>query len=132
MRLCSFEVGFLLLSAIFVRVGAQCETVTIQLFQNGANLGTVNPVATAQNVVDFYGYESRSFTGPLPIAERRSIVTIHQDSTTCELSFVVVHGKPHSDGVYMAAQMYINGDLHDPLVKDDPMFTDLVLHGTHW
>ena len=130
MRLCSIDVFFLLVSGILALVEGQCDPVPIRLFQNGVNLGTVGPVSTAQNVEDFYGYKHKSFTGPLPIAERRSLVTIHQDSTTCELSFVIVHGKPYADDIYMAAQMYINGDLHDPLVKDDPMFTDLVLHGT--
>ena len=109
-------------------VKAQCESVPIRIFQGGAHLGTGNPVATAQNVQDFYGYDGNSFTGPLPVAGQRSLVTIHQDSTTCELSLVIVHSKPHEGPFYSGLEMYVNGDLHDPLVKDDAMFTEIVLH----
>jgi hypothetical protein len=107
---------------------ASCPSVDIRVLQNVTGLlTTANPVASAQTVEEFYDYRARSFHGDLPVAGDTSLITIHQDSTTCQLSLVIVHSAIFQ-GAFGSASMFINGDLWNPLVKDDAEYVDLVFH----
>ena len=112
----------------------QCANVDIRLYQDSNQLATVLPVSTAQTVEEFYGYNGGSFTGStiLPLAGDTSLITIHQDSNTCELSLVIVHSKPWEGPWFSAARMYINGELWNPRVRDDPTYTDKVFHDDNY
>lgn len=102
------------------------------LVQGGVELGSVNPLTTAESVEEFYAYDlnnDQSYGGStdaLPLADGRSVITIHQNIKTCEMSLVVVNGAPRETQnrlVTTFSGMYISGDLWRPLVSDDPEFT---------
>ena len=114
-------------------VAGQCAAVNLQLYQkqDGAfvDLGSAGPIATGQTLQEFYNYRHGSYGGTdLPLAGKTSLVAIHQNTNSCQLGFVLVHSKPYEGDAFGSAFMYVNGELWDPLVKDDPSFTDIVLH----
>jgi hypothetical protein len=109
-----------------------CSPVQITVVQDGFS-ASATAIATPQSVTDFYAYDkgpSRSFGGgsSLPLAATRSVIAIHQDTLTCEISLVIVHSKLGEGKHLSNAEMYISGDLYKPLVRDDPSFTKFVLH----
>jgi hypothetical protein len=126
----------LTLGVLFATFGSTtgvCPSVDLGLYQgdgsgSAISLGTVSTVTTAQTVVEFYDYRHHSFHGDLPVAGDTSLITIHQDSNTCQLSLVVVHSAPWQEGRFGIAAFYVNGDLWNPLVKDDPVYTALPFH----
>ena len=108
-----------------------CPT-KVEIIQDGTVKKFVEPVRTNQSVVEFYNYHDqgeplRSGTPNLPLAPRRSVVAIHQNAATCETSLVIIHSSPGEGPLISYAEMYVSGDLHNPLVQDDPPFTSFML-----
>ena len=124
-----------------------CDTIpTIYLIQNGQQVvvGTDNnnnnqqesllkPISTSETLEDFYNYNSQtnSFDGSDALkqhwAGQRSLVTIHQSKLTCEMSLVLLNSKPAEGDVMGHLKMWVTGDLHNPVVKDDPAFDKFML-----
>jgi hypothetical protein len=128
-----FPLALGVLFATFGSTTGVCPSVDLGLYQgdgsgNAISLGTVSTVTTAQTVVEFYDYRGHSFHGDLPVAGDTSVITIHQDSNTCQLSLVIVHSSSWQRGRFGSAAFYVNGDLWNPLVKDDPSYTGLGYH----
>ena len=115
--------------ALIRHTQGQCTAPQIQVYQNvTGSLGSVQAVATAQTVEEFYGYQGASFTGPLPVGGDTSLITIHQNSNTCELGLVVVNSKAGEGADFAYIRMYFNGDVTSAPVKDDPAYSDIVYH----
>ena len=117
---------FLAASIIVLSAKAEdCSTVEITLFQGepkqARELGRARPVATKQTVEEFYAYDGSSFRGNLPLGGSTSLILLHQDLDTCELSLVIVHSQPNAGNFLGVARtdMYITGDLWNPVVADD-------------
>ena len=117
---------FLLLCCLpfAVVLADDCDTVDIRLYQDGDEIAQVEPIQTAESVQEFYAYDGTSFQGNyrLPLSGLRSVVAVHQDTNTCQLSLVVVHSAEGQGHAYGAVKFYFNGDMHNPTVKDDPEF----------
>ena len=108
---------------------AECDDVKIDVVQDRRERGRATPVATRQSVSEFYNYGSSNFNGPssIPLAGKRSVVFLHQDKDTCELSLVLIHSKAGEGDFMGSVAMYITGELWNPVVKDDPEFTRFML-----
>jgi hypothetical protein len=109
-----------------------CAAPNIVLVQESLS-ASASAIRTDQTISDFYAYDTvagRSFGGgsALPLSATRSVVAIHQDTYTCELSLVLVHSKPRQGPFYSYAEMYISGDLYKPLIRDDPSFTVFMIN----
>jgi hypothetical protein len=116
---------------------AACDPVGIRIYQGDLTLplNNANPIITDQTVSEFYDYnpKTRSYMGKdLPVAGDTSLLTIHQDSRSCDLSMVMVHSARGERGLDRFGdgwvRFYVNGDMHQPVVQDDPLFTAYALH----
>ena len=105
------------------------ERGDIYLIQDFEELGVVGPIRTRQTVEEFYNYKAESFGGPsdIPLAGKRSVIFLHQNAKTDDLSLVIIHSNRFGGNVMASAAMYITGDLWNPVVKDDPEFTRFML-----
>jgi hypothetical protein len=116
-------ISLLLVSPILVRyaAGACQKNDTLEVTQE-AVVSTFSPITTNQSVQEFYSYTT-SYNGPVPLMVDTSLIFIHRDNTTCELSLVIVHDTP---GVFPSpitggmVIMEISGNLANAVVKNDP------------
>lgn len=116
----------------FKKDNGNCNNVPVYLVQEGSKVQSGSVLSTPQTVEQFYGYNfiRRTFSEHKLVKPfmggKTTILTIHQDSNTCELSLVIVHSKAFAGDLVASISMYINGDLWDPLVKDDPEYTRIL------
>lgn len=109
-----------------------CKKVPVYLYQEGSKLQSGSVLRTPQTVEQFYGYNSfrRSFSEHELVKPfmggKTTVLTVHQDTNTCKLSLVIVHSKAFAGDIVASINMYLNGDLWNPLVKDDPEYVRFI------
>jgi PKD domain-containing protein len=92
--------------------------------QNGAEVGSYAPLTTDEDVVTFYSYNhpnQASYNGSYETLSGDSMIFVHRDSATGELSLVIVHDQPN-DGSGGSAHFDLSGlgAMASVLVRDDP------------
>jgi hypothetical protein len=116
----------LVLSGFALYAAAQCDDFKIEVTQQGSVLvpdGAI-PIIEVRDVEAFYNLvgtpeEVASYEGTVvPAVSDRSFILVHQDSSTCEKSLVIVHDA-RVDGSGGKARFFITGNMTDPTVDDN-------------
>lgn len=94
----------------------------IEIWEDSTLLGNIDPIATKEDIEDFYCYDCRgqtSFNGDdvVPLIEDHSLVFVHEHRSSCNLSLVIVHDskEDYSGGEVL---MRISGNLENSVVQD--------------
>lgn len=92
------------------------------MMQDNKLLGTMEPISTKKDVVDFYCYfcdgdPSFNSEDVISLVPDHSLIFVHRQEATCDLSLVIIHDskKDYSPGT---ATMNITGNLERSIVQD--------------
>jgi hypothetical protein len=113
----------LLLLGTLTRNANGCDDRPVIVSQQGeTGEHSFNTVDTHETVQDFYHYTNYGFDFEhiVPTEKGRSMMFIHRDLDTCELSLVTVHDHKPNDTILGKVRLWFSGDIEDEIVvKDD-------------
>jgi hypothetical protein len=115
----STVIALLLVTALVLPTTQQCEDFGVEVTQR-PNVWNHFPVISNETVKEFYSYNNSipfSYNGDISLQLRESVIFIHENELTCELSLVIIHNKVFSQ---YDVEMNISGFLQFPVVQDDP------------